>query len=213
MTSTGGLPPGQRAVKGFSRFGTHLHALLPPPAPGDPRIEVGGAVTEPLSLSLPEISALGRRELSADLHCVSGWSATGLRWDGVLFETVYRALIVPVVSRGASITQVVRLDGRPLDADHGAPVRLVAPSHYGFINTKQLCRIELCTSEPRDYGSASRAAAAGLRPLGYRRLPRRVCGRRSATRSCRPGRYGSWAGSSTPQIGRLSARGRRTGDP
>ena len=35
------------------------------------------------------------------------------------------------------------LDGRPLDGDHGAPVRLVSPSQYGFISTKHLCRIEV----------------------------------------------------------------------
>jgi DMSO/TMAO reductase YedYZ molybdopterin-dependent catalytic subunit len=236
MRSTRRLPPGQHAVKGFPRFGTHLHEP-PPPVPADPRIEVGGAVTEPLSLSLAEISALGRRELSADFHCVGGWSATGLRWEGVPFETVYRTLIQPVVSPGASITHVVfegldgfssymriedalaedvligdRLDGRPLDAYHGAPVRLVAPSHYGFINTKHLCRIGLCTSEPRDYGSASRAAAVGLRLLGYRRLPRA-----RVSEEDRHPFLPAWAirlvgRVINPQIGLLSARGRRTGD-
>jgi DMSO/TMAO reductase YedYZ molybdopterin-dependent catalytic subunit len=38
------------------------------------------------------------------------------------------------------------LDGRPLDADHGAPVRLVSPSQYGFLSTKHLSRIEVRTS-------------------------------------------------------------------
>jgi DMSO/TMAO reductase YedYZ molybdopterin-dependent catalytic subunit len=236
MRSAHELPPGQHAIDGFPRFGTHLHEP-PPLVPADPGIEVGGAVTEPLSLSLADISALGRRQLSADFHCVSGWSATGLRWEGVPFETVYRTLIEPVVGPGASITHVVfegldgfssymriedalaedvliadRLDGRPLDADHGAPVRLVARSHYGFINTKHLCRIEICTSEPRDYGSASRAAGVGLRLLGYRRLPR--------ARVWEEERHPflpAWAirlvgRVINPQIGLLSARGRRTGD-
>ena len=43
-----------------------------------------------------------------------------------------------------------QLDGRPLDGDHGAPVRLVSPSQYGFVSTKHLCRIELRTAEPTD---------------------------------------------------------------
>jgi DMSO/TMAO reductase YedYZ molybdopterin-dependent catalytic subunit len=42
-----------------------------------------------------------------------------------------------------------RLDGRPLDPEHGAPVRLVSPAQYGFISTKHLCRIEVCDTEPR----------------------------------------------------------------
>ena len=36
-----------------------------------------------------------------------------------------------------------RLDGRPLDPDHGAPVRLVSPKQYGFVSTKHLCRIDV----------------------------------------------------------------------
>src|SRR5881392_3862117 len=57
-----------------------------------------------------------------------------------------------------------RLDGRPLDGDHGAPARLVSPSQYGFVSTKHLCRIELHTSEPReDYGNLSPLVKAGLR--------------------------------------------------
>src|SRR5216117_139661 len=40
-----------------------------------------------------------------------------------------------------------RLDGRPLDGDHGAPARLVSPNQYGLVSTKHLCRIELHTAE------------------------------------------------------------------
>ena len=42
------LPPGQRKVDGFPRFGTHLHH--PPPAiPPNPTINVTGAIRAPLS--------------------------------------------------------------------------------------------------------------------------------------------------------------------
>jgi DMSO/TMAO reductase YedYZ molybdopterin-dependent catalytic subunit len=34
------------------------------------------------------------------------------------------------------------LDGAPLGIEHGAPVRLVAPAHYGYKNVKHLRRIE-----------------------------------------------------------------------
>ena len=40
-----------------------------------------------------------------------------------------------------------RLNGRPLDSDHGAPARLVSPNQYGYVNTKHLCAIELHTAE------------------------------------------------------------------
>ncbi|MFC9999546.1 molybdopterin-dependent oxidoreductase [Nocardia sp. NPDC127526] len=166
------LPPGQRAVDGFPRFGTHLHH--PPPAvPADPVIEIGGAVSENATLTLADLAELPRRELTADFHCVAGWSATGLLWEGISFETLYRKRVEPLLDPRAPITHVVfegldgfrsivvledvladdvliadRLDGRPLNSDHGAPLRLVSPSQYGFINTKHLCRIEFHTSEP-----------------------------------------------------------------
>ncbi|MEV0247888.1 molybdopterin-dependent oxidoreductase [Nocardia sp. NPDC050712] len=166
------LPPGQRAVEGFPRFGTHLHH--PPPAiPADPAIAISGHLTEPLTLSLPDLARLPRREIRADFHCVAGWSATNLRWEGVPFATFYRTRIEPALEPGAAISHVSfegldgfgsivtledaladdvlladRLDGRPLDSDHGAPVRLVSPGQYGFINTKHLCRIEFHTVAP-----------------------------------------------------------------
>src|SRR6516225_3588768 len=45
------LPPGQRAVDGFPRFGTYLHRP-PPEVPADPAIEITGAVNEPFRVPL-----------------------------------------------------------------------------------------------------------------------------------------------------------------
>lgn len=42
------------------------------------------------------------------------------------------------------------LGGHPLDSTHGAPIRLVSPSQYGYVSIKHLCRIEVHTSEPED---------------------------------------------------------------
>jgi len=54
-----------------------------------------------------------------------------------------------------------------------AHVRLVAPAHYGFVNVKHLCRIELLTAEPaQSTGAASGLPGIGLRLLGYRRFTR-----------------------------------------
>ena len=56
-------------------------------------------------------------------------------------------------------------DGRPLDGDHGAPVRLVSPAQYGYISTKHLCRIEVHSGEPED------ARASGIRARLFRNYP------------------------------------------
>jgi DMSO/TMAO reductase YedYZ molybdopterin-dependent catalytic subunit len=173
------LPPGQHAVDGFPRFGTHLHR--PPPAvPAAPEIAIQGAVSEPVVVPLTELDTLPRRELTTDFHCVAGWSATGLHWEGVPFAAFHSRYIEPAVRPGAAVTHLgfagldgyrsvaaiedvltddvliaEHLNGHPLDADHGAPVRLVSPGQYGFVSTKHLCRIELHEAEPSDlYPSA-----------------------------------------------------------
>jgi DMSO/TMAO reductase YedYZ molybdopterin-dependent catalytic subunit len=191
------LPPGQRRIDGFPRFGTHLQR--PPPAvPEEPAIEVGDATTTTSTVPLTELAELPRREMTTDFHCVAGWSATGLRWEGVTFRDFFQSVIEPELPPGTSITHVVaggldgyrsvlavedaladdvliadRLDGRPLDSDHGAPVRLVSPGQYGFISTKHLCRIEVHTSEPAEGSSGgSRLSPMRLLSLAFGGHPR-----------------------------------------
>ena len=189
------LPPGQSAIRGFPRFGTHAHHR-PPPVSAEPTLDIAGAVTEPLAVPLQELQTLPRREVVADFHCVAGWSAIGLRWEGVPFAAFHRELLAPRAAGTVTHVKFVgsdghwsvalledvladdvllaeHLDGRPLDGDHGAPLRLVSPGQYGFVNTKHLCRIELLTAEPATcVGSASTAAHVGLRLFGYKRFVR-----------------------------------------
>jgi DMSO/TMAO reductase YedYZ molybdopterin-dependent catalytic subunit len=181
------LPPGQRLIEGFPRFGTHL-ARPAPVVPADPVITIRGAVIEAFDVPLATLATLPRRELIAHFHCVAGWSATNLRWEGVSFETFYRTIIQPALVPGTDITHVVfrgfdgyrsvvliedaladgvlvaeHLDGRPLGAHHGAPLRLVSPAQYGYVSTKHLCRIEVHSGEPKA-ARASRISTRLLRP-------------------------------------------------
>lgn len=191
------LPPGQRARKDFPRFGTHLH-LAPPPIPAEHTIEIAGAVREPVVVDRATFTGLPRRGLTADLHCVSGWSATGLRWEGVPFEAFYRELVEPALEPGAAPTHLVlegldgfrivecledaladdvlladRLDGAPLTPDHGAPIRFVSPSQYGYVNAKHLARIEVHTRQPKEeFRSVHPAGKYVLRPPLFWRHPR-----------------------------------------
>jgi DMSO/TMAO reductase YedYZ molybdopterin-dependent catalytic subunit len=131
---------------------------------------------------------LVRREITPDFHCVAGWTATDLRWEGVAFSTFFREVIEPALRPGVTITHlsfqgldgyrsvielqdaldeevliVEHLDGQPLDGAHGAPIRLVSPKQYGFISTKHLCRIEVHTSQPRLRYHPSPLMEIGLR--------------------------------------------------
>lgn len=161
------LPPGQHAVETFPRFGTHLHQA-PPPLAVDPAIEISGTGIAPFTIRLDDLGGLPRREQRSDFHCVAGWSATGLQWEGIPFEVLYSEVIRPAVDPRQRISRLEfggldgyrvlvaaedalssdvlvaeRLDGRALEPDHGAPIRLVSPNQYGYISVKHLSRIKL----------------------------------------------------------------------
>lgn len=197
MSSGAALPPGQRRITGFPRFGTHLHRP-PPEVPRDHRVEITGAGVEAFAVSLASFRALPRASRTLDFHCVGGWTATDLHWEGVPFTAFYESLIAPRLPSGTRITHLTfggldgyrsvvcaedvmdddvlladALDGEQLTPDHGAPLRLVSPKQYGFISTKHLSSIELHTSAPPLYfGAASKLARLGLRLILFRRHPR-----------------------------------------
>ena len=190
------LPPGQRAVQGFPRFGAELDRP-PPVPPTDMTIEISGELARHVSLRPEDLADLPRRRVDTALHCVAGWSAVGLGWDGVPFAELYRLVIEPALVDGARVRYLVfvgldgyrsivavedaladgvliadRLDGQPLSPEHGAPVRLVSPDQYGFVSTKHLCRIELHPSEPVNLYHSRKSIQRALRTVRPHRRAR-----------------------------------------
>ncbi|WP_067478836.1 molybdopterin-dependent oxidoreductase [Actinomadura hibisca] len=168
-----GLPSGQRAAAHVP-FGLPEFAVRPE-VPDRPAVTVTGLVRRPAQLAAAELTGLAERvERRADLHCVTTWSAPDLRWSGAPFAAVHEALAERVGVRGArwvaftgldgfratlaledalapDVLLADRLDGASLDGDSGAPLRLVAPAHYGYKNVKHVCLIEY----RRDYDAGS----------------------------------------------------------
>lgn len=166
------LPPGQTWLDRFPRFGEFM--TRPAPAvPEHPAIEFRGVGIEPFDVPLTDLLRSNRREVVSDFHCVAGWSATSVRWEGVPFHTMYRETVAPRLAPDTVVTHLIfrgldgwrsvltiddalcdtvlladRLNGDELDSDHGAPVRLVSPDQYGYLSTKHLARIELHDTEP-----------------------------------------------------------------
>ncbi|MGH3481095.1 MAG: molybdopterin-dependent oxidoreductase [Nocardioidaceae bacterium] len=181
------IPPGQRVTDEFPRFGVPGPA---PRVPHDPVIEITGALAEPLIMPVSALAELPRHQMTADLHCVAGWTATDLHWEGVAFSDLFRLVIEPALPAGTSITHAVfggldgfrsivmiqdalapdvllaeHLNGEPLTSDHGAPIRLVSPLQYGFVSTKHLCEIGLYTTRPREIYHPRRRIQLGLQLL------------------------------------------------
>lgn len=161
------LPPGQFLLKQFPRFGLGRFARRFPADPDRIALEIGGDVAQRVQVSRQQLSELTRVEHDADFHCVTTWSVQGLAWSGVRFADFYERLVLPrarpeagadlVVLRGedgyatslpladllaADVLLADGLDGASLGVEHGAPLRLVAPAHYGYKNVKHLAKIE-----------------------------------------------------------------------
>ena len=160
------LPPGQRAIDHFPRFGLSQFAHRFPREPRLIELTVKGDVETEIIVSGDELRELPRVEQTSDFHCVTTWSRRALRWSGFrlvdFFERIARPRANPapestfVILRGQdgaasslplsdllapSVLLADTLDGEPLSIEHGAPLRLVAPDHYGYKNVKHLSSI------------------------------------------------------------------------
>lgn len=160
------LPPGQIKYPSYDRFGLGLFAGRFPQQTDRITIKLGGNVSNHTVIS-HELERLPRIEQVSDFHCVTTWSVQGLSWAGVRFSDFYQQIVIPlakpkdnqhfVVFRGQDgyacsmqlqdlladdVMLADTLNGRKLDIDHGAPLRLVAPAHYGYKNVKHIQSIE-----------------------------------------------------------------------
>ena len=155
-------------------------------------IRVEGLVEESVEAGLGELlgAALERRD--DPFHCVTGWSLEGRTWEGVPLELLLAmarplpgARWLAAVSSGgyAAVMPLeharrgllaVRLDGRPLPREMGAPVRLFVPGLYGWKHVKWLRRIVLLGEYVDGYWEAlayhERGLAAAVERFKVRNL-------------------------------------------
>jgi len=188
-----GLPPGQRLLTEMPRFTDN--PFLPPPASGpEPTLEITRARRPLAHVSGELLQSLGQREVRADFHCVTTWSVRGLVWRGVALHEVLDAVGITdapapyVVARGADrqwtaflwedlvapeVILATHLAGSPLDARHGAPLRLVTPGQYGYKNVKHLVGLDFRTDEPKAGAKQHLRARVALEER-HPRVPGRV---------------------------------------
>jgi len=163
------LPPGQRVLDHFPRFGVPAYANRLPEMPTGFELQVQAkdeATCPPLRIE--DFKELERKEIIADFHCVTTWTRRSLAWSGYSFQDVYKRLLVPRARAHSmrdhlefkaldgystcilledlvqeDVLLADRLEGEPLSLEHGAPLRLVAPRLYGYKNVKHVCAIKL----------------------------------------------------------------------
>ena len=169
-------PGGQ--LKGFPV----LDVEGPPPAAAVASwvVEVDGLVETALHLDRTAWLALPRTQETRTFHCVEGWSVDHLGWEGVRvadllslakpqaggrFVTFHTYAgkysdSLPMSQAQAPETLLAdSVDGIPLPAAHGGPLRLVIPSQLGYKNVKWVVRLEVTASQAQGYWEARGYAA------------------------------------------------------
>jgi len=159
------LPPGQHVVKDWPVLDLGQHPNVPRERW---RLDVFGAVENPVSWDWAAFQSLPQSKEVSDIHCVTSWSRYDNGWEGVLTRDVLAAAMpkpdagfVVLHSSDGYTTNLAledfaaenailahRWQGAPLAREHGGPVRLVVPHLYFWKSAKWLSRIEL-TSEDR----------------------------------------------------------------
>jgi DMSO/TMAO reductase YedYZ molybdopterin-dependent catalytic subunit len=129
-------------------------------ASGEWRLVVGGDVDRALALTLEDIATFEARTARAKLDCTGGWYTTqdwtGVPLAAVLARAGVRGSARSIVVRSATgferrfgvedagrLLLATHVGGEPLDATHGAPLRLVAPGRRGYNWVKWITAIEV----------------------------------------------------------------------
>ncbi|MBC5816171.1 MAG: molybdopterin-dependent oxidoreductase [Candidatus Eremiobacteraeota bacterium] len=145
----------------------------------DYRLVIDGAVERRQTFTLDRLRAMKQQTQITRHDCVEGWSAIG-KWRGVrlsdLLDAVgprsdaryvvfhcmdvspdnvpyYESLDLQQAHHPQAL-MALDLNGRALDPDHGAPVRLRVPTQLGYKSAKWVNRIELVGSYRNLYSGA-----------------------------------------------------------
>ncbi len=144
------------------------------PALKDPaawRLRVEGLVRKPVSLSRADLERLPSVTYTVKHHCVEGWTAVAT-WTGVAVSTL------AAMAEPADRAEFIRFDSfdskysngwdlksamhpqtilayawndRPLQVNHGAPLRLYSPIKLGYKLTKYLTAMTFTSERPGGY--------------------------------------------------------------
>jgi DMSO/TMAO reductase YedYZ molybdopterin-dependent catalytic subunit len=132
----------------------------------DWKLQIDGAVEQPIILAWEDIMALPQSDDISDFHCVTTWSKLNINWKGVRMLDL-AALVQPngnathIMCYGyddyttnVSLKEALKLDvllvhtaeGKPLPKEHGGPVRMITPQLYAWKGSKWIKRLEFMTA-------------------------------------------------------------------
>ncbi|HXH45847.1 MAG TPA: sulfite oxidase-like oxidoreductase [Bradyrhizobium sp.] len=158
------LPPGQHLTKDWPVLDL---GVTPPVSRERWRLDVYGAVENPVFWTFDEFIARKQVHLTSDIHCVTTWSRYDNEWDGLATRELLGACqpredarFVVLHSYDGYTTNLALEDFaaedallahswscQPLTEEHGGPVRLVVPHLYFWKSAKWLQAIEFLTED------------------------------------------------------------------
>lgn len=152
------VPPGQHLASGFPVL---TYGDTQEISQEQWELHISGLAREQ-TFTWADLMALPQTEFKIDFHCVTRWSKLDMVWRGVRItdlmaqiELQPEATAVMQHSYGDYTTNLVlddfvrpenflayEVNGEPLSADHGGPVRVVVPHLYAWKSAKWVNRLE-----------------------------------------------------------------------
>lgn len=153
------IPPGQYRT---DKFPVLHYGSVPRVDLATWDLRVHGEVDAPFTLTWEEFKGLPRKQVHTDIHCVTRWSKLDTTWEGVPIQAILemarlRPTVTHVVSHAEQgytanlplevlddddVLLADTFDGRPLDPEHGYPLRLVVPKKYFWKSSKWVRGLE-----------------------------------------------------------------------
>lgn len=163
------VPPNQRLVS--DKFPVLHHGSVPKFDAKKWDFSVDGLVDAPVKLTYDEFLNLPSTINISDFHCVTGWSRLDLKWQGVAFKTIFdivkpkpNAHYVTVVAEGIYTTSLpnedllesdvllaYKLSDKPLEPQHGGPLRLIVPKKYAYKSAKWVRKLKFTEKQELGY--------------------------------------------------------------
>ncbi len=158
------VPPGQYMTE---KFPVLTYGATPKIDLESWKFRVFGLVAKEVVFTWEEFMALPQVAVTRDFHCVTQWSRRDNLWEGVSFREVMQRLqpkleaqYVMAYCYGGYTTNLPlavlmeedvlfahRHEGRPLEPEHGGPLRLVVPSRYGWKSAKWVNGLEFLAED------------------------------------------------------------------
>ena len=156
----GPLPPGQIAT---DKWPVLTYGETPIVDASQWRLSLSGLVEEPRSVTWDEMLAIPPASIVCDMHCVTRWSKFDNRFEGARVRDLLAMVKVKPEARyvmahchggyttnvpladlmGDDVLLAYKYEGKPLEAEHGGPCRLLVPRLYLWKSAKWVNGLEL----------------------------------------------------------------------